>query len=79
MVYCVLNLHENTLSLNVPITTVADDSLKYFFIIFQRKIRLDISCELSAKQTVHMTCQVLVWLKKTTKKRIILSYATIKG
>ena len=40
------------------ITTTADDTLKHFCLFFQRKIRPDISCELSARQKSHMKCQV---------------------
>ena len=36
-----------TLTLKVPITTAADDSLEYVLLIFTEKIRLDISCESS--------------------------------
>ena len=40
------------------ITTAAGDILKYFFFVyFSEKIRLDISCESSARQTIHMKCQ----------------------
>ena len=38
------------LSLKAPITTAADDSLKYFFFDFLEKLRLDISCESFARQ-----------------------------
>ena len=33
----------------MPITTATDDSLKYFWSIFSEKVRLDISCESSAR------------------------------
>ena len=50
--------------LQAPITTTADNILFFFFFpVFQKmKIRLDFSCELSelsAQQTIHMTCQAL--------------------
>ena len=53
----------------IPITIAADNILKYFFIIFHREISIDISCELSAKQTIHMKCQDLfsMNLKKINK------------
>ena len=71
-----------------PITTVADNIYKYFFIVFQRKknsiplhffksgdiIRLDISCESSARQRIHMKHQALFPLKdksKTIKCRLL--------
>ena len=37
-------------------------------VIFQRKTRLDISCELSAQQTIHMKCQALFPLKNSIRK-----------
>ena len=44
------------LTLKAPITTAADDIHKSFFILFffSEKIRLDISCESSARQRIHM-------------------------
>ena len=44
------------LTLKVSITTAADD-------IFSEKTSLDISCESSAWQTIHMKCQNLLSLK----------------
>ena len=49
------------LTVNVLITTAADD-IFIFMRIFSVKIRIDISCELSAKQTIHMKCQSLFCL-----------------
>ena len=43
----------------VPIKTAADDIYKYFFGYFSEKIRLDISCESSARQRIHMKQQAL--------------------
>ena len=48
--------------------TAADNSLEYFSIVFQIKIRLDISCEFSARQRVHMKHQALLSLKYEGKK-----------
>ena len=42
--------------------SVADDILKLIY--SSEKIRLVISCELSARQTIHMKCQALFSLKK---------------
>ena len=47
------------LILTAPITTAADDIYKYFFIVFQGKIRFDISCESSARQRSHTKHQAL--------------------
>ena len=38
--------------------TAADNSLKYF-LLFSEKIRLDISCESTARQRIHMKHQNL--------------------
>ena len=51
-----------------PITTAADNNLEYFFIVFSEKIRLDISCESSARQRIHMKYQALFSLKDKSKK-----------
>ena len=45
------------LTLKAPTTTAADDIHQYFFIFFSEKIRLDISCESSARQKIHMKFQ----------------------
>ena len=62
---------------------MADDIL-IFFIIFPMKLSLDISCELSAWQTIHMKCQDLFFVlkkkKKKKKKRFkMLSAANVIG
>ena len=53
----------STKYIKAPITTAADDIYKYFFIVFSEKIRLDISCESSARQRIHMKNQALFSLK----------------
>ena len=55
------------LTFKAPITTVADDSLEYFFIFFSDKIMLDNSCEYSAWQRSHMKHQALFSLKDKSK------------
>ena len=60
------------LTLKAPITTAADDIHKYFFIVFffflfLEKIRLDILCESSARQRIHMKHQTLFFLKIKVK------------
>ena len=47
-----------TLTFIAPIKTEMDDTLKFLFFLFFKKC-LDISCELSAKQTIKMKCQDL--------------------
>ena len=46
---------------------VVDDILKFF--VFSEKTSLDISCESSAKQTIHMKFQDLFSLKNREKKK----------
>ena len=48
------------LTLKATITTAADDIHLYiFFFFFSEKIRLDNSCESSARQRIHMDLQAL--------------------
>ena len=56
------------LTLKAPITTAADDIYKYLFIVFEKKIRLDISCESSARQRIHMKHQALFPSKAKSRK-----------
>ena len=71
------NLADAQAALTVPVTIAADDILKYDFLMFQIKIRLNISCELSAKQTVHMKYQALLSLKSEKKKKMKLECHTL--
>ena len=48
--------------------TAADDIHKYFFIVFQKNIRLDVSSESSARQRIHMKNQALFSSKDKCKK-----------
>ena len=71
-----INNTKSLLTLQMLITTAADNSLIFFF-YFSEKKRLDISCESSAKQMIHMKCQVLFCLKNNTcnnndKKKYLL-------
>ena len=56
------------LTLKMPITTAADDTHKYFFIVFSEKIRLNVSSESSARQRIHMKNQALFSSKDKGKK-----------
>ena len=47
-----------------------------FLNIFSEK-KLDISCELSAEQTIHMKCQALFSLKKKNNKSRLSSSALV--
>ena len=59
------------LTLKAPNTTAAD-----IFFFFSEKTSLDISCELSAWQTIHMKCQDLFSLKN--KKKIFFEYRLLQ-
>ena len=51
----------------MPFPSAADDILYIFilyYIYFSMKIRFDISCESSARQTIHMKCQYFYLGKK---------------
>ena len=65
--------------LKLPIPTTADDILKYFVFVFSGEIRLDISCESSARQTIHMKFQVLFSHIINTKKYRISSGTILLG
>ena len=55
------------LTLKAPITTAAEDIHKFFFIVFQRKIRLDVLSE-SSRQRIRMKNRALFSLKDESKK-----------
>ena len=62
------------LTLKALITTAADHIHEYFFYCSSKKIRLDISCESSARQRIHMKYQALFSSKdksKTIKSRLL--------
>ena len=56
------------LTLRAPVTAAADDIHKYFFIVLQKKIRLDISSESYARQMILMKNQALFSLNDKSKK-----------
>ena len=43
-------------------------TIQILLFYFSEKIRLDISCESSARQTIYMNCQALLSLKKKKQK-----------
>ena len=72
----------------MPITNAADDIFLiffhrfffFFFFLFQKKkLRLDISCESSARQRVHMKQQVLFSVKEKSKNIKVSSAAIFLG
>ena len=63
--FCLIQLmYSRIIKPLVTITTAADDILKYF----SKKICPDMSCELSAWQTIHMTCHDFIFSEKKKKK-----------
>ena len=58
-----LNILTSNLTLKVLITSAAVDILIFLFVLFREK-RLDVSYESSARQIIHMKCQILFFLKK---------------
>ena len=56
------------LTLKASITTAADDIYKYFFIGFQKKIRLDVSSESYAGQRIRKKNQALFSSKDKSQK-----------
>ena len=58
------------LTLKAPITNAADDNFFKFLFYFSEKTSLDISCESSAWQMIHMKCQDLFFLKKKMSSAI---------
>ena len=72
-------MHSIDLTLKGQITTAADDSLKYFFVIFSEKIRLDISCEFSARQMIYMKHEALFSPKIKVKRIKVSPAATLLG
>ena len=68
----------HVLILKAPITTAEDDSLGYFFHCFSENIILDISCESSARQRIHMIHQALSSSKDTSKRMKVSSAALLR-
>ena len=60
--------HDEALTLKAPITTAADDICKYFPHCISEKIRLDVSSESSARQSIRMKNQALFSSKGKSKK-----------
>ena len=60
--------------------TAADDIHYYFFIFFfSEKIRLDLSCESSAEQSIHMKHQALFSSKDKGKKISVVCWKFLSG
>ena len=67
-----------TLTLKAPSKSCSRQHSKFFFFFFfSVKTSLDISCESSSKQTIHMKFQDLFSLKNRKKKKKILSSAAV--
>ena len=67
-------VNADVLILKAPITTAADDSLDFYFHCFSEKIRLDILCESSARQRIHMKHQTSFSTKDKIKKKSVVCY-----
>ena len=70
------------LSLKAPVATLADDSLEYFFILiffFFEKMRLDILCESSVRQRIHIKHQALFSSTVKVNKIKVSSAAILFG
>ena len=63
------------LKFKVPISTAADDIHVNTFSLFLEKIRLDISCESSARQRIHIKHQALFSSEVKSKKNKVSSAA----
>ena len=63
----------------MPITTAEDNNLEYFFHSFSENIRLDISCESSARQEIHMNIKSYFLRKIKVKKINVLSAVILLG
>ena len=55
------------LALKCQIEIAADETLIFFYFYLLKKIRLDVSCESSAGQRIHIKYQVLLSLKNSEK------------
>ena len=67
---------DKRLTLKAPITTEADDIHEYLSLFFfSEKINLEVSCEFSARQRIHMKNQALFSSKDKIKKMMMSSAA----
>ena len=46
-----------------------DSDQQGYWFLFSWKVSFDISCELSAKQMIHMKCHCLLFMKNNSKKK----------
>ena len=64
-------------------TKIAADDIIIFYFYFLKKIRLDFSCESSARQRIHMKYQVLFFSEKQRKSiykcRLLQSLLALYG
>ena len=49
--------------------TAADNNIEYFFLLSQKKIRLDVSCESSARQRIHKKHPSLIFSERLKLKK----------
>ena len=72
---------QRVVKVNATITSAADDILTsffFFFFHFSKKIRLDITCDSSAWQMIHMKCQDLFSLKKNKCRLLQILLGALK-
>ena len=66
--YIKVNGMGTLLTLKAPSKIAADDTFIFFYFYLLKKIRLDVSCESSARQRIHMKSQALFSSKDKSKR-----------
>ena len=66
---------DNLLTLKAPSKVCSRRHSKIFIFYFSEKTSLDISCELSAWQTIHMKCQNLFSSENKKKIKIVVCFS----
>ena len=74
-----LDLFVLVLTLKAPYKNCRRRHLIFFYFYLSKKIRLDVSCESSARQRIHMKYQVLFSLKTMNKNSKLSSAAGVIG
>ena len=59
--------HLDSLTYKAPNKNCSRRHFYFFFLLLSKKIRLDVLCESSAKQRIHLKHQVLLSLKNNEK------------
>ena len=71
--------HETILTLKAPSKIAADDNC-FFYFYLSKKIRLDVSCESSAKQRINMKYLALFYQKNNENifKAVVIGALRVK-